>query len=322
VTAPAAEDYTARLAAVLTKLKAQLTLIAWCHMTFNPWRGCVKIDAECRNCYASTMANRWGWPIWGMNAVRAIASEAYWRRPARWNRLAGDAGVRLRVFCASLADVFELRPDPTLNAGLDAARARLFRLIEATPHLDWLLLTKRPEHIRSMAPARWWTDGWPPNVWIGTSIGRQHGPGGYGGADTRVPELLALRQPDGRGPRVLFLSCEPLIGPVDLTPWLYGQVHADTTRGTGGVGGQMLTADRPPLDWVIIGGESGAKARRMDPAWARALVDQCTEAGVPVFFKQAGVRLARELGLTHPKGEDPAEWPEEWMQVQNFPEAA
>src|SRR5688572_29932027 len=111
--------------------------------TFNPWRGCAKVSPGCTHCYAETLSKRNPAVLgtWGKDGVRAIGSDAYWRQPLAWNRAAKQAGERRRVFCASLADVFEDRPD------LVGPRHRLVDLIQLTQHLDWLLLTKRPENI-------------------------------------------------------------------------------------------------------------------------------------------------------------------------------
>ncbi|MEQ8822619.1 MAG: phage Gp37/Gp68 family protein [Sumerlaeia bacterium] len=235
------------------------TGIEWTDHTFNPWMGCEKVSAGCANCYAERdMDHRYGRVKWGPSGERVRTSASYWRKPIAWNKRAAAEGVRERVFCASLADVFEDRRE------LDYWRADLFDLIRRTPHLDWMLLTKRPECVRSLIDTGvsgpqeemevdWQYDANPPaNVWLGTSVEDQ------AAADTRVPALL-------KAPAALrFLSCEPLLGPVDLRPWLDG------------------------IDWVIVGGESGPAARPMHPGWARSLRDQCVAAGVPFLLKQWG----------------------------------
>lgn len=152
--------------------------IEWTHHTFNPWRGCTKVSDGCKHCYAETMSKRnpsvLG--VWGPRGRRVVAAESYWRQPLAWNCDAEQAGERRRVFCASLADVFE-GPE-TMPAEswpvVEAARARLWRLIEVTPWLDWLLLTKRPVNAaqNSYVPITWW-ERWPDNVWIGTSVENQ-----------------------------------------------------------------------------------------------------------------------------------------------------
>lgn len=222
--------------------------IEWTHHTFNPWWGCTKVSAACDHCYAESWAKRVGSAVWGATSERRFFSDAHWREPLKWNDEAARSGRR-RVFCASMADVFESRDD------LREARARLFDLIDATPHLDWLLLTKRVHLVRKLSPRR---SQLPSNVWLGTTVENQE----Y--ADKRIPYLL-----EHDGPAVRFLSCEPLLGPVDLS------------RFVG-------TASGPQLDWVIAGGESGPGARPMHPDWAENLRAQCEESGISFHFKQWG----------------------------------
>jgi protein gp37 len=222
--------------------------IEWTDHTFNPWWGCHKVSPACDNCYAESWAKRVGHPLWGQRAPRRFFGDSHWREPLKWNQEARAKGTRARVFCASMADVFERR------ATLTQERARLWNLIDTTPNLDWLLLTKRPQHVVSMTP---WGDDWPRNVWIGTTIENQKL------ADLRLPYLLALPA------AVRFLSCEPLLGPLDLRSWF------DRRRYN-------------PLDWVIAGGESGPRSRPMHPDWAVGLLSQCQRAKVPFYFKQWG----------------------------------
>lgn len=248
----------------------QVTGIEWCHHTFNPWRGCTKVSPGCAHCYAETQSKRNPKVLgtWGPDGVRSMASESYWRLPVKWDAEAKAEGVRKRVFCASLADVFEDRPE------LEAPRQRLFDLILATPNLDWLLLTKRPNVMHDWLTgagvfgdrnAHQWGDGWP-NVWLGTSIEDQIR------ADDRVPQLLAI-------PAVVrFLSIEPLLGPIDLREW--GYVYHGRNPVRKWEGGK--------LNWIIVGGESGPGARPMHPDWARSIRDQCQAAQVPFFYKQWG----------------------------------
>jgi len=292
------------------------TSIEWATHTFNPWRGCAKVSTGCANCYAETMAKRTGiHGTWGKDGERVVSSDAYWRQPIKWNRDAAREGVRRRVFCASMADVFEDRRD------LDGPRERLYGLIEATPNLDWLLLTKRPENAARLFD---WSvlgcfdaDEWPPNVWLGTSAENQ------ATADERIPHLLAVPA------AVRFLSVEPLLGPVDLMPWLDEEGY-----DAPGDGGEVRPL--PAVDWVIVGGESGPGARPCDVAWIRSVRDQCREAGTPCFVKQLGAvplefrrvvgkehgtpfsMAAANLRLRDPKGGDMAEWPED-LRVREFP---
>lgn len=237
------------------------TAIEWAHHTFNPWVGCTKVSPACDNCYAEAWAKRTGQSaLW--QGGRRFTSNANWHQPIKWNRKAGELGIRQRVFCASLADVFD-------NQVPDTWRFSLFAMIAETPNLDWLLLTKRPQNMRKMLeiadgdvlPA--WGDGWP-NVWLGTTVENQTE------ADRRIPQLLATRAAKR------FLSCEPLLGPVDLG----GVVLSRRTNACW----KWLD----DLDMVIAGGESGPNARPTHPDWVRGLRDQCVPAGVAFFFKQWG----------------------------------
>ena len=149
--------------------------IEWTHHTFNPWTGCQKVSAGCTNCYAESWAKRSGVVKWGANGTRRKTSKSNWQQPIKWNREAQEAGERRRVFCASLADVFEDRDDLVLW------RHDLFDLIEETPHLDWLLLTKRPEDAWLYLTGMYAGDAPLPNVWLGTSVEDQQR------AEERIP---------------------------------------------------------------------------------------------------------------------------------------
>lgn len=225
--------------------------------------------------------------VWGPRGRRVVAAESYWQQPLKWNADAERAGERRRVFCASLADVFE--GEDTMPAEswplVQQARGRLWALIEQTPHLDWLLLTKRPENALALATA--WAGGpWPANVWVGTSVENQ------AAADERIPHLLNVPA------RVRFLSCEPLLGPVNLRSIpIDARTRADVVAGayiyTGALSGSKLTSVAR-IQWVIAGGESGPHARPMLPDWARSLRNQCSASGVAFFFKQHGEWLPFE----------------------------
>lgn len=255
------------------------TGIEWCDASFNPWWGCTKVSDGCKFCYADTLSRRYGHDIWGPKAERRFFGTKHWQEPLKWNRDAEQEGQRRRVFCASMADVFEQHMLPEVSGKQHEARCVLWETIERTPWLDWLLLTKRPEHIRDMVPVRWLHEP-PHNVWYGTSTENQE----Y--ADTRIPELL-------RVPAVVrFLSCEPLLGPVTLRSTPEGQ-RATTVRtwleyNQRVQDGTFNPATYSRIDWVIAGGESGPGARPMHPEWARSLRDQCQAAGVAFFFKQWG----------------------------------
>ena len=222
--------------------------IEWTHHTFNPWWGCQKVSPACDHCYAELWAKRMSHNLWGTNSPRRFFSDSHWREPLKWNEEARLSGHHNRVFCASMADVFEHRTD------LHSQRLRLWELIDNTPCLDWLLLTKRPQNIARIAP---WGTNWPANVWLGTSVENQ------ALAEKRLPFLL--KNPA----RVRFLSCEPLLGPLDLRPWL---------RKDGFY----------PIDWIIAGGESGGASRPMHPDWVKSLLYQCQDFEIPFHFKQWG----------------------------------
>lgn len=247
--------------------------IEWTHHTFNPWVGCTKVSDGCKNCYAENlMDKRMGRVQWGPAGTRDKTSEAYWKKPLAWNRKLEGTGRRERVFCASLADVFEDREE------LVDWRNELFQLMELTQNLDWLLLTKRPENVMNMIRHDWATY-LPSNIWIGTSVENQEQ------ADKRIPELLKIPA------KVRFLSCEPLLGPVDLMGYFPRYDYRPTWEFQRIYHG--WDSDKPiklqsGIDWLICGGESGPNARPMHPEWARSLRDQCQEAEVPFLFKQWG----------------------------------
>lgn len=264
---------------------ADLTNIEWCDATFNPWEGCQKVGPGCDHCYAETRNARFGGgvaPNWGPNAPRRRTSAANWRKPRAWQRDAArfmaEHGRRQRVFCASLADVFD-------KAVPAEWRTDLFELIRATPDLDWLLLTKRVGNVEAIARA---AGGLPKNVWLGVTVVNQTE------ADRDVPKLLAAPA------RVRFLSMEPLLGPVDLTRLRDGDM--DALAGKAGM--NSCPRMTPELDWIIVGGESGPDARPMHPDWARSLRDQCAAAGVPFLFKQWGEWREWDDGNGNPEPEE------------------
>lgn len=244
--------------------------IEWTDHTFNPWVGCQKVSEGCRNCYAERlMDGRFGRGAWGPQGTRQRTSAQMWRQPLLWNARrwaqCEDCGwrgderevvreqmcprcggislreTRQRVFCASLADVFEDRPE------LKPWREDLFELMERTTNLTWMILTKRPE--LAAVVGAWYEQN--PHVWVGTSVEHQ------AAARLRLPHLEIVRA------AVRFVSCEPLIGPVDLSGYEW-------------------------LDLVIVGGESGPQARPMSSRWAREVRDFCQVNRIPFFFKQWG----------------------------------
>ena len=254
---------------------AENSKIEWTHHTFNPWIGCQKVGPGCDHCYAEAWDARGlqqRESRWGPHADRTRTSAGNWSKPRAWNKAAAGLAERPRVFCASLADVFDNH-----TSILPEWRADLWALIRATPNLDWLLLTKRPGNIAKMLPPDW-GDGYP-NVWLGCTVVNQDE------ADRDVPKLLAVPA------RVRFLSMEPLLGPVDLTELKNPAV----TIGEHIYSALDCDVDPEDDEWhgakihlVIVGGESGPGARPMHPDWARSLRDQCQAAGVAFFFKQWG----------------------------------
>lgn len=244
------------------------TKIEWCDHTWNPWEGCTKVGPGCDHCYAETRNARYGGgvaPNWGPGAPRRRTSPANWRKPLKWNReaaaFAETHGRKQRVFCSSLADVFDNAVDPQW-------RFDLFALIDATPNLDWLLLTKRIGNVIGML-ADMGRDCLPVHVWFGATVVNQTE------ADRDVPKLLATPA------AVRFLSCEPLLGPLTVFD-MDGPVDVPYFVPS-------------PINWVIAGGESGPGARPMHPDWARGLRDQCAAAGVAFHFKQWGEWLPCEV---------------------------
>lgn len=265
--------------------------IEWTDHTFNPWMGCTKVSPACDGCYAEAMMDhRYGKVKWGPHGDRVRTAPSNWKQPLRWDKEAKAAGTRPRVFCASLADVFD-------NQVPSEWRRDLFALMRATSNLTWLLLTKRPQNIVKLFREQQSIDGgaeyiaslWPRNAAIGTTVEDQQR------ADVNVTWLLdakALLRP-----AFAFLSCEPLLGPIDLTRIVYPKfrqrnendpyVAHDTLRG------HMIGPDEvaEKLDWVIAGGETDQgqhKARPSDPEWFRMLRDQCAAAGTAFHFKQWG----------------------------------
>ena len=177
----------------------KITGISWCDATFNPWWGCTKVSPACDSCYAETWAHRTGHKVWGKDAPRRFFGDRHWQEPIFWDAHAKKDGKRRKVFCASMADVFEKRDD------LNESRERLWDLIEETPNLDWLLLTKRPQEIGYMIPAVWL--GRPrPNAWFGVTAENEQE------ARRRLEWLRLI-------PNVMpWVSYEPALGPVNWKP--------------------------------------------------------------------------------------------------------
>lgn len=289
------------------------TAISWCHHTFNIWWGCSKVSPGCENCYAAALDKRIGGDNWKAKGPRRFFGDKHWRQPLAWNELAVAVGERHRVFCSSMADVFERHPDVGVDADQTAARFRLWNLIERTPNLDWLLLTKRPENIRRMIPETWKTSP-RPNVWYGTTVEDQKRARGRLRSLAEVPAV------------VRFLSCEPLLECVDPVQavgepteddWESADlfdldeehheefIQAQELSGDWQDGdelvinpehmewrrariyrAQMVTFGRL-FKWLIAGCESGHHARPCQVEWLRYLRDLCLRCDVKFFLKQA-----------------------------------
>ncbi len=263
--------------------------ISWTDATFNPWWGCTKVSPACDHCYAERDAKRFAPDrvLWGVGSVRRTFGDKHWDEPLRWAKsLPAKLGRRPRVFCASMADVFD-------KDAPDADRARLWRLIKDTPQLDWLLLTKRIGNAWKMLPPEWThslVPRMPDNVWLGATVIDQ------AEADRDIPKLLDLPA------RVRFLSIEPMLGPVEIRG--HRESCGDCDPCIGGhpeqcaVSSYFTGALHPDgIHWVIAGGESGPHARPAHPEWFRSLREQCAAAGVPFHFKQWGEWLPVETDL-------------------------
>ena len=240
------------------------TEIAWTQSTWNPVWGCTRVDPACLHCYAESFDKRVGGAHWGPHPEFRTFGAAHWAEPLKWQRDAAKAGVRRRVFCASMTDIFHAEmPKDVLP--------RFWDLVRRTPNLDWLILTKRHDRIRLSLPKDW-GQGYP-NGWLGVTVGD-------------IPGLRRADELRDIPAVVRFLSVEPLLE--DL-----GRVNL---KG---------------IDWVIVGGESGGKARPMDLAWARSLRDATKAAGSTFFFKQIG-------GPTGNKRDQMADFPKD-LQIRDFP---
>jgi protein gp37 len=296
---------------------AENTLIQYTHHSWNPWLGCKAKPGHpgCDNCYAADMAHRLG-VTWGAlgQGTRWVTAASTWKLPYRWQRVAERNDRLVRVF-VSLCDPFEawggqiLKQGAPLETGpewrdrrpIDAVRHNWFTgVIDETPNLRWILATKRPENIRRLIPGRARCALWPdcshpgcladhywPNIWLMTSVSDQ-------ATYDRMAPLL-IQQAHDLAP-VLALSLEPLLEPINL--------------------GELLRE----FQWIVVGGESGKHARPCEFVWIKQILEQCRQAGVPCYVKQAGanVRYTMPGDIRHPKGGNPEEWPPE-LRVRQLP---
>lgn len=271
----------------------QETGISWTHHTFNPWWGCTAISPGCDHCYAETFDKRVGGAHWGKDAPRRLFGEKHWNEPRKWNEAAQKAGERRRVFCASMADIFDADAP-------EGQRERLWPLIRETPWLDWLLLTKRHGRIARNLPADW-GDGYA-NVWLGVTVDdRRNG----------LPRVDVLRTIPAR---VRFLSVEPLLedlGAVDLSG-----IHWVIMGGESGPGARVFLEDWA-RSLIRQCREQGAApfVKQLGAVWARLAA-----ATYPVEKHVPGVGTVVEH-KRDAAGAHLPNWADD-LQVQEFPEAA
>lgn len=334
-----------------------LSKIQWCDSTHNFWRGCTKVSAGCKNCYAEKLVTTRLKGEWGKGAPRVRSKD--FEAPLEWNRQGlvcvdcgqpvrgndcpcGQVGAtgrlrRRRVFSLSLGDWLDLEVPSEW-------RGEMLDVIRRCPELDWLLLTKRPENwLHCLGAVNEncdgmtdeslceWINAWagdcpPPNVSLGVSVEDQ------AAAEERIPELL--KSPAAKR----FLSLEPLLGPVDLTRVAFPTgITEDVLRTEVKEEFKPILGKLHGIDWVIVGGESGPGARVCRVEWIRSVVHQCAAARVPVFVKQMGANvLSREDDFHAPmadvgateidwrvyfrkrKGDQPSEWPAD-LRIRQFP---
>lgn len=296
--------------------------IEWTDATFNPWVGCEQISPGCDHCYAkrgsARLGAQHGLKLW--EGDHYYTSEGYWQKPLLWNRRAKESGTVARVFCGSHCDVAEDRPEHV------APRMRLSLLMRDTPHLLWLLLSKRPANYRVLFPSWVWN---LPNVMAGCTVEDEKR------AEERLPSILGLGAAGGT-----FVSYEPALELVDFRPYMapvaigLAMAHHDLTghpcSGSGTSAGceqcGLAWESGDGIDWLICGGESGPGSRPFHLAWSRTVRDHASEMGVAFFMKQTGVRPF-DAGLPlpkpkHPKGGDESEWPEDLRGLRAFPRGA
>ena len=297
--------------------------IEWTDHTRNFWTGCTKVSPACANCYAEAQAKRntKTFGKWGKGAPRAWHGENARKDLVKWDSEARSEGIRRKVFANSMSDWLDDEvPIGWLVFMLDTIRI--------TPHLDYLLLSKRPDnfftrhqealmqcaadqpHLANWLAAWWCPSGCeegqphkpPHNVWIGTTVEDQKR------AKERIPILLDIPA------RIRFLSCEPLLEPLSLEAMSLDP-HNELFRYWPMTGAHVAEGYNVPriydgaqrIHWVIVGGESGPGFRPFNPDWARSLVGQCARGDTPFFMKQMG-------GLRKPFEPIPAD-----LNIREFP---
>jgi protein gp37 len=272
------------------------TAISWCDHTFNAWWGCTHAQRsllddgqtapECENCYAETFDHRLGGSHWGPTAPRRTFGDAYWEKPRRWNAEAAKAGKRASVFCSSMADVFEHHAVPEVEAVLNEQRARLWRLINDTRHLDWLMLSKRPENFARYVPWMAWMKSDDPdsgrpweNVWLGVTCG----------ARSSLWRVDILRETPAAK---RFVSCEPLLDHITAEEWDRAltvrnvMMERDLCASETATQIDLVTIGPPGIDWLIVGDESGRNRRSAQLDWVRTAREAALRHRVAFHFKQ------------------------------------
>ena len=243
---------------------AQNSKIEWTHHTANLWHGCTKVHEGCDNCYAETLSKRWGNDIWGNDKPRKEI-KSVWKDLAKYQKLAKEAGEMHRVFVGSMMDIFEkpmMLVDSKgfqLSYNTEDVRQQFWKVVEQSPNLMFLLLTKRPSNINKYISESW-KENPPSNVMFGTSPVNQET------ADKLIVQLAKVK-----GKR--FISVEPQLAKVDLTAIAIDGEIAN---------GRLMDW----VDWVIQGGESGHHKRPFNLEWARQMRDDCKALNTPYFFKQ------------------------------------
>lgn len=243
--------------------------IQWTHASWNPFTGCHKVSSGCKFCYM--MRDK---EMYGKNGDRVVRSKTTFNDPLKWK----DGQL---IFTSSWTDIF-------IEEG-DQWRDEVWAIIKKCPHHTFQILTKRPERIKDHLPADW-GDGYP-NVWLGVSVENQKA------CEVRIPLLLDIPA------KVRFLSCEPLLTPIDLNDYLYNRFIMGGNRHMYNI-----------IDWVIIGGESGNDTgkwlyRSCGVEWMEKIVYDCEKADVPVFVKQMGTFIAKQLNMNDRHGSDFEQFP-------------
>lgn len=230
---------------------AEKTGIAWTDHTFNPVWGCTRVSPGCDNCYAADLDARWGGAHWGKQVPRRTFGDKHWAEPLKWQKEAAISGISRRVFCGSMCDVMD-------DEWPEGIREQLWELIDATPNLEWQLLTKRPHRYARYLPQYGFKHG---NVWLGASAENQQF------YDVRWPILWHSAKKHGL---LSFISYEPALGPITMT-------HCNMFP-----------------NWLIAGAESGPQRRLGRIAWFENIRDECSRFGVSFFMKQLGAHTPEQ----------------------------